>query len=105
MEKRGSVTLAELKGGALEELFQRELGLLLENVRDPNTAASKRTITIKFSAKPTGDRAGIELDVTVESKLAGAAPIRTLLIVHDEDGHPVGSEPSQSRLWNDPTSN
>lgn len=65
------LTLATLKGGAAEELFQRELARVLENIRDPNTDAKKaRTITLDFSFLPVEDRNGArrETAVVIDSK-------------------------------------
>lgn len=98
--KVSNVTLSELKGGAVEEHFQRALDMVLRNVDDVNTdPKAARTITVKLTFRPTDDRTMVMLDANVTPKLASAAPVQTALILkHDGKGKLMGNEPIQDDL-------
>ena len=64
------ISLSSICGGAVPEVFDREFRELLRNIHDPNTVAEKvRTITIKFSVKPTEDRSQAAIDFTCKASL------------------------------------
>lgn len=69
-EKVLNTTLAEVAGGAAEELFQRELRRVGENLLDPNTEPKKkRSITIKFEFSMDARRSDVTVDISATSKL------------------------------------
>jgi hypothetical protein len=100
--KRSNTTLSTLSEGALEELFQRALGLVLENIQDPNTPAdgkgTTREINIKVSLTPSKDRSFTAIEAAVSTKLAGPAPVVTSLTLKDEKGIVFGNEVVQGRM-------
>jgi hypothetical protein len=101
-----NVTLAELKGGALEELYERALALVLSDIQDANTdAKAKRQIVIKLSFKPSDDRSWTAVDAEVETKLPGPIPVSTSFALKYEQGVLVAHEPIQSKLFADPSAN
>lgn len=52
-QKRPIVTISNIAGGAVPELFEHELQRVLENIADPNTDANAtREINLKFRFKP-----------------------------------------------------
>lgn len=70
--------LSNLASGAADEIFQRELAQVLQNVADPNAKAkTKRRITLTVTIVPTEDRARGTVEVRCESKLAPAATLET----------------------------
>ena len=63
------VTLTNLCGGAVEEVFQREWAAMLANVADVNTdAEAKRKVTLEFEIKPFEDRSGAQITFHCKSK-------------------------------------
>jgi hypothetical protein len=106
VDATSDLPLSCLKEGAIEELFQDALRRCLENVQDPNTSAkAKRTITIKLSFTPTGDRSAVDMDARVETKFPGPEPVKSLLVISTEKGQVVGREPRQEKLFVDPSAN
>lgn len=66
------VTVANIGGGVIDELFKRELQKVCENIDDINTnAKDTRIITIKVSIKPTEDRTTADVSVKATASLAG----------------------------------
>lgn len=64
------ISLTTICGGAVPEVFEREFRELLRNIHDPNTVAEKvRTLTIKFTVKPTEDRSQAAVDFTCKPSL------------------------------------
>lgn len=64
--------LVSICGGAAEEVFQREMKRMLENIKDPSTDPDKkRKIILEFSFEPLADRSGAEVVFACTSKLAG----------------------------------
>lgn len=96
------VTLDTIGGGALPELFTREMTRVLENIADPNTEASaKRTITVQISFKAKNDREMADVDIICSSKLAPIAKVSTTLYMGRQGGRLVAVEndPRQSNLF------
>ena len=96
------VTLENLCGGAVPELFARELAAVLQNVSDPNTKAKKaRTITIKVRITPVSEsRDGAFIEVAVDSDLSGVQPIGTAVHLVRRGGRTIayGKNPNQTEL-------
>lgn len=63
------VSLSNLCGGAIEEVFQREFAQILANIADVNTdAEAKRKITLEFTISPFEDRSGAQVTFACKSK-------------------------------------
>lgn len=100
LQMHSNMTLSQLKEGALEELYQQALGMVLANAQDPNTEAkAKRNITIKFTFTPTPDRSVIQVDASVTTKICAANPVQTAMIVKVDGDRLVGFEPEQENLF------
>ena len=70
------VELSNLCGGAVPELFQRELDNVLANVVDPNTSATAaRKITLEVTFKPKEDREYGEVTIKAKSALAAVKEV------------------------------
>lgn len=99
-----SVTLDNIGGGALAELFGAELARILQNIADPNTdARAGRAITITVKFKPTATRDSAEVDLVCSSKLAGITTVQTQLFMGRQGGKLVAVEndPRQSGLFDE----
>jgi hypothetical protein len=67
--EKQEVSLSNLCGGAIEEVFQREFASVLANIADVNTnAEAKRKITLEFTIKPFEDRSGGQVTFACKSK-------------------------------------
>jgi len=65
------VNLANMDGGAADELFAAQLQKVIENIKDVNTKAdAKRTIILKVELTPGSDRETASVKYSAESKLA-----------------------------------
>ena len=72
------VNLEEFAGGALQEKFDRAFEQITENMLDVNTPyKNKRVITIKVALTQNELRDDSVAEVSVETKLAPASPIKT----------------------------
>jgi hypothetical protein len=70
-----TLSLENICGGAVEEVFQRELAYILANIADVNTdAEAKRKITFEFTFEPFDDRSGAKVIFACKSK---QAPVNT----------------------------
>lgn len=69
MEKE-EVTLSNICGGSVEEVFQREWASLLANIGDINTdPEAKRKLTLEFTITPFEDRSGAKVTFACKSKI------------------------------------
>jgi hypothetical protein len=67
--KPEEVSLSNLCGGAIEEVFQREFAQVLANIADVNTdPEAKRKITLEFTILPFEDRSGAQVTFACKSK-------------------------------------
>lgn len=72
------VNLEQFAGGALQEKFDRAFEQVTENMLDVNTPyKNKRVITIKVALTQNESRDDSVAEVSVETKLAPASPIKT----------------------------
>ncbi len=72
------VDLSKFAGGELQAKFDREITKVIENMKDPNTPYKEaRNVTIKISLKQTQLRDDAEVDISVNSKLAGVISTKT----------------------------
>lgn len=87
--------LDNVGSGVAEELFQRELKFLLENIADHNTAASaKRKIIVELTFEPVVPREGgrpreAAVYVGASSKLAPVLAAQSQAFFGRQDGMPV----------------
>ncbi|MGB0911059.1 MAG: hypothetical protein ACPGYT_11915 [Nitrospirales bacterium] len=71
MEGTGELTLATLGDGGAEEIFQRELAKVLQNIKDPNTDGKVvRSIVMTVLITPNEQRTAAPLAVSFKTKLA-----------------------------------
>ena len=98
------VTLINLKDGAAAELFQAELGRVLENIADRNTDwKTGRRITLQFDFKTNEDREVADVALKAFAKLAGLKSVETIVYLGKQDGEYVAAEnnPKQSGLFDE----
>ena len=77
--------LITLCNGAALELFQSALAQVNQNIKDPNTSATKkRKITISFEMTPYVDRSGANIVVNVESKLSSHNGVNGSMFIHKQ---------------------
>lgn len=82
-----TLTLENICGGALEEVFQREVSRLLANIRDVNTEAEqKRKLVIEFQFDPHPDRSGARVVMQVKTTLANIEPVKGNIHIAGMDG-------------------
>lgn len=78
MSVSNAICLSTIANGELEEKFQRELALVLQNLMDINTPyKTKRKITIDMTFEQDEARRDIQIGIGVKSKLAPRSPIKT----------------------------
>jgi hypothetical protein len=64
-----SMTLSNICGGGVEEVFQKEWAKVLENIADINVdPESKRKLTLEFTISPFEDRSGAQVTFSCKSK-------------------------------------
>jgi hypothetical protein len=98
-----TLNLANICGGAVEEVFQRELTYVLANIADVNTdPEAKRTITFEFRFEPFEDRSGAKILFFCKSKQApvNAAHGTMFLSRKGTNFIAISHDPKQSRLFN-----
>lgn len=96
-----TVDLNELADGALKEKFEEAWSELIENVIDPNVATKHaRSITIKITVKPNGDRNFCSTGIQVSTSLPPTNPVETAITVGTIGGKPSVREykAEQSKL-------
>lgn len=96
------VSLSNICGGAIEEVFQREFASILANIADVNTnPEGKRKITLEFTITPFEDRSGGTVTFACKSKTVPVEEVkgtvffqrRGLIMVA------VPHDPKQQRLF------
>jgi len=96
------VSLSNLCGGAVEEVFQREWHQVLKNVADINTdAEAKRKITLEFTIAPFEDRSGAQVTFACKSKTIPAEAVKGTVFLQRKDNGFVAfpRDPKQARLF------
>ena len=89
--------------GAADEIFQREVNLVIDNIIDNNTdPEQKRSITMEFDFVPMKDRSGAAVSLKVKSKLAGVEPVEGTMFLTRRSGEIVAVpyDPNQGDLFN-----
>ena len=81
------VSLSSINSGAALDLFEEEFQALLKNLADENTSPTKmRTITLKFSVKPTENRDSATTMVEISHSFAPMKP-HVGMVVFSSDGN------------------
>jgi hypothetical protein len=96
------IELSNICGGAVEELFQRELSEVLGNIGDVNTnPESKRKITLEFTLKPFEDRSGAQIEFTIKSKQAAVNSVKGTMFLERRGTTMVAipHDPKQNTLF------
>lgn len=87
MADEQEISLATICGGGVPEVFQRELQEILKNIADPNTAAERpRTLTLKFTFKPTEDRSQSVIDFSCRASLQPVKMVKSQLFLSRHTG-------------------
>jgi len=98
-----TLTLDSVANGALPELFERELQIVLANLVDVNTSdKGTRRITIEIAFTPMhGDRSSIMATAKVSSKLSGLSPVGFAMHVAKKNGKLIAlsNDPSQMGMF------
>ncbi len=77
-------SILQMARGAILERADYETTRILDNILDPNTAATaKRKMTMTVTFVPDGDRQTIAVSCEVKSALAPTHPVMTSLYVAD----------------------
>ncbi len=95
------ITLDTVGGGVCTELFEREVQEIAKNINDQNTSATaKRSITMKFTFSPDGDRRETTVIIEAKSALAPVKAAKNTIYCGRIDGAPVmlGADPDQMEL-------
>ena len=75
-------SILEMSRGAIMERVDYEMGKVIDNILDPNTAAAKkRKLTLTLELMPDDDRRQIAVATTARSVLVPTTPIVTGLYV------------------------
>lgn len=75
-------SILEMSRGAIMERVDYEMGKVIDNILDPNTApAKKRKLTIMLELTPDDDRTQIVVATQAKSTLVPTTPIITSLYV------------------------
>lgn len=91
--ERNHVTLDNLGGGAVLEMFEDALQQVLDNIMDPNTKpTSVREVTLKIKIKPDEDRELAQVEVLPSVKLANVNAYPTQLFLGKDGGKAVATE-------------
>lgn len=96
------VTLSNLCGGAVEEVFQREFAEVLGNIGDVNTdAEAKRKITLEFTIAPFEDRSGAQVTFACKSKVVPVNAVKGTVFLQRQGTAMVAvpHDPKQIRLF------
>lgn len=102
MEDNEKVTLSNLCGGAIEEVFQREFAEVLTNIGDVNTdPEAKRKIVLEFTLEPFEDRSGAQVTFACKSKTVPVNAVKGTVFLQRRGTAMVAipHDPKQIRLF------
>jgi hypothetical protein len=102
MDHDERVSLQNICGGAIEEVFQREFAAVLENISDPNTdAEAKRKITLEFTISPFEDRSGAQVSFACKSKTVSVQAVKGTVFLERKGTRMVAvpHDPKQGRMF------
>ena len=101
-----TINIGNVADGAMVEAFEVALQKAITNIMDPNTEArTKRKIVLALTLHPKEDRCQVNVEFTVETKLAGIIPSTgRLFIGKTEDGMlvPLADDPRQMNIFTPP---
>jgi len=100
--EKEEVSLGNLCGGAIEEVFQREFAAVLANIADVNTSAeAKRKISLEFTITPFEDRSGAQVTFSCKSKTVPIESVKGTVFLQRRGLVMVAvpHDPKQSRLF------
>ncbi len=94
MNEEKCKSILQMARGAIEERVDYEMAKVIDNILDPNTAATvTRKITLSIGFKPDSNRQVIRVEVTAKSALCPTDPVATsLFITGDEQGEVTAVE-------------
>ena len=96
------VSLSNLCGGAIEEVFQKEFASVLANIADVNTdPEAKRKITLEFTVSPFEDRSGAQVTFSCKSKTVPVQAVKGTVFLQRKGlvMIAVPHDPQQIRLF------
>lgn len=102
MDQHENVSLSNLCGGAIEEIFQKEWAAVLANIADINTnAEAKRKLTLELTVKPFEDRSGAQVTFSCKSKTVPVEEVKGTVFLQRRGLVMVAvpHDPKQSRLF------
>lgn len=102
MEEATELNIGNICGGAVPEVFDREVREILENIADLNTKPeAKRQITLTFDFAPGPDRKSAIVSFTCKSKQVGVQPKAGTIFFSKRLGqiHAYTEDPRQDRLF------
>jgi hypothetical protein len=97
-----TLNLSNICGGAVNEVFERELRMVLDNVKDVNTnPEQKRKITLVFEFKPLSDRSGAEVAFGCKAVLASVMAVKgsTFFMTSQGKVEAYAHDPRQAALF------
>lgn len=96
------LNIGNVCGGAVNEVFERELQEVLKNIADPNTAAtSKRKITLEFVFAPGSTREVAEVEFRCTSKTAPTSSVKGNIFLSKRHGSVLAfaRDPRQEEMF------
>lgn len=96
------LNLENICNGGVPEVFERELGAILENIADVNTdPEAARKITLEFTFKPFKDRSGSAVKFQCKSKIAPVEEVGGQMFVHRRGTTltAIAHDPKQARMF------
>lgn len=100
--KKEAITITNICGGSVEDIFQREWRAVMANVVDINTPPdAKRKITLEFTISPFGDRSGAIVTFACKSKTMPVEEVTGQIFLYHEGASLVAvpHDPKQARLF------
>lgn len=101
-EKTELLSLENMCGGAVNEVFQRELSEVLDNIYDINTdPEAKRKLSLEFTLTPFEDRSGASIHFVCKSKLMPTKTVNGTIFLASRAGKIVAvpHNPKQAQLF------
>ena len=79
-------SILEMAGGQIQEMVDREMGKLMDNITDEGAAPeAKRKLTLTVELKPDENRRVIAVAVNCKTALAPACGVGTALVISADD--------------------
>lgn len=88
-----TLSLTNMKDGAVIEAVDVEIQRVLDNIVDPNSEPdAKRTVTLTITFKPNRERSQVGIVAQARSSLAPDISIAAMALIGVEGGHGVANE-------------